>query len=332
MNALLSNRWLHLSAATLTIGVVVGVVVPLLVFSGGSQATSIGDRVMLTTGGTVFRSGGLAIGAFEEAFEEHLPLTGAAAVAAGWVDPVLCSPGRGKYFRRGESGDDSPYFLMYSTQDELIGVYLFSDNEMPAPWKRLDVLRGGGGVTMVDHEHWGMFVYFTDPTRACASADKTGGSVGGVGYSGAHAVRSYQAPPTPTATPAPALALEAIVAAMADLTSLSFIVTSGPDGNIIQEGIGADKVGAIVSALEQPVDSSTQWIDNRPHRGISGTVSRQALVALFPAAATDGNVAVQIWVDERSQVRRLQIEGAVMSDDAADTVRVLEPKDLGSGE
>ena len=332
MSALLRNRWLHLGAAALAIGVVVGVVVPLLLFSGGSRATSIGDRVMLTTGGAVFRSGGRAIGSFEETFEEQLPLTAAAAVAAGWVDPVLCSPGRGKYFRRGEAGQNPPYFLMYSTGDELIGVYLYSDSEMPAPWKRLHVLRGGGGVTMVDHEHWGMFVYFTDPTRACASADKTGGSVGGVGYSGAHAVRSYEAPPTPTATPVPALALEAVASTMAGLTSLSFTMTGGPDGSIVREGIGADKVGAIVGALQQPVDSLSQWIDNRPHRGISGTVSRQALAALFPSAPTDGDVAVQIWVDDGGRVRRLRIEGAVMSDDAGDTVRVLEPKDSGSGE
>ena len=36
-----------------------------------------------------------------ENFSHYLPLTTAEAVASGWEDPILCSPGRGRYFWKG---------------------------------------------------------------------------------------------------------------------------------------------------------------------------------------------------------------------------------------
>ncbi len=48
-------------------------------------------------------------------------------------------------------------------------MYQFSKSEMPTPWKRLDELRGGEGLTLIDFGHRGLLVYFQDPTRACGS-------------------------------------------------------------------------------------------------------------------------------------------------------------------
>jgi hypothetical protein len=96
-----------------------------------------------------------------------LPLTTADAVAAGWEDPILCSPGRGRYFTKGPAGEADPYVLMYNDVDELIGIYLYIKSEMPPPWDKIDELRGGGGIPVVDFEHWGLFVYFQDSVRAC---------------------------------------------------------------------------------------------------------------------------------------------------------------------
>ena len=56
---------------------------------------------------------------------------------------------------------------MYSSEDELIGIYLISEAEMPIPVKRTQEILGGAGP-IIDYEHWGLFVYFRDPTRACA--------------------------------------------------------------------------------------------------------------------------------------------------------------------
>jgi hypothetical protein len=131
--------------------------------------------VKLTSGGTVFRGGSDGdIGAFREVVELDLPRTGAEAVAAGWKDPILCSSGRGKYFQK--TGDpDVPYVLMYDNEDELIGIYLLSDTEMPSPWESAEQITSGG-APIIDYEHWGLFVYFGDPTRACRFDTERGAS------------------------------------------------------------------------------------------------------------------------------------------------------------
>jgi hypothetical protein len=56
---------------------------------------------------------------------------------------------------------------MYNDVDSLIGVYLYSSDEMPPPWDKVDEILGGGGIPVVDYEHWGVFVYFQDSVKAC---------------------------------------------------------------------------------------------------------------------------------------------------------------------
>ena len=167
MLQLVNNRWIHLvvvGAVTAIAGVILG-----MVLSGGQPEQVLGT-VKLTTGGAVARTGDGWLGFSDnmrgdrEVFEQELPLTGAQAVAAGWKDPFLCSQGRGKYFQKVDQ--DVPYFLMYDAQDELIGIYHISVAEMPPPWELTKEIYGGAGP-VIEYEHWGLFFYFQDPTRAC---------------------------------------------------------------------------------------------------------------------------------------------------------------------
>ncbi len=172
MAGLVQKRWVQEASGFAVAAVLLVVVVVLLASGeGGSTGNSVGDRVFLTSGGTIQQSGHMpgVLGKLRSQItvDMDLPLTAAEAVAAGWTDPIFCSPGRGRYFHKGPAGEGEPFFLMYNSADELIGMYLFTKSEMPIPWKRLDELRGGGGITIVDFEHWGLIVFYQDSTRAC---------------------------------------------------------------------------------------------------------------------------------------------------------------------
>ena len=198
---ILLNRWFQLGAAiaiTAVVGVVVGVLiagsgtvssvkeVATTVATGEFSQRTVAGRVTLTTGPSIpldFSTGSAHTGdnlaghgAAWEATIISLPLTATGAVEAGWEDPILCSVGRGRYFQNGPAGEDYSHFLMYNTADQLIGIYMFSEAEMPAPWERWASFVDGG-VTIIPYEHWGLFVYFQDPTRAC----ETGEGMPGVG-------------------------------------------------------------------------------------------------------------------------------------------------------
>ncbi len=178
MADLVQNRWVQLASGYVAAAVLLAIFV-VSASAGDSSAASVGDRVFLTSGGTVmlsgkfqgfrYRSARAAVPKSQITVDMSLPLTAAEAVADGWTDPIFCSAGRGRYFQKGPAGEGEPFFLMYNGDDELIGMYQFSKSEMPTPWKRLDELRGGGGLTLIDFEHWGLLVYFQDPTRACGA-------------------------------------------------------------------------------------------------------------------------------------------------------------------
>lgn len=90
----------------------------------------------------------------------EIPLTAADTVTAGWNESGQCVPGLGRYFTRGEG---EPFALMYSKADDLIGVYHFSLTELPSPF----VERPGIPEVGISANHWGLFIYFVDPTHAC---------------------------------------------------------------------------------------------------------------------------------------------------------------------
>ena len=360
MVQLLRNQWIR-TALVVVVMAVLAAALAAAVASRSDSAPSVGDRVMLTTGGSVATDRWLVPG--DKRWSEELPLTAAEAVAAGWTDPILCSTGRGRYFRRSQEGEDVPYFLMYNNVDELISIYHYSEQEMPPPWERLSELRGGAGVAVLD-QHWGLFVYFQDPIQACAASDKTAVGTGGSSYYGAHAVRSYQV----GATPAPALALEAIAQQMAAVKSLSLSFTSEPEGTPLMPAIQAVtiqgsvvlpadvtlqatdaagatsevsahsvpfdftdlgvKIGTIARAMQGPEDTARQWIDNVPSRGVAGTVQGEHLAVLVPSVPAEVQLTVQMWFSDDGLVRRVRIEGPLAPNDPPGVARVLELSDF----
>ena len=321
MKDLWRNRWLQIGPATFVVGIALGLAIWAMLLTEESDAASVGDRALLTTGGGVI-SQRRGLGAGEEIFEVQLPLTAAAAVGAGWVDPVFCSPGRGRYFGRVQAGVAEPYFLMYDTVDRLIGIYMLSDTEMPAPWLRTDLLQGSGAAPVVDHEHWGLYVYFQEPTRACTRSRLA--SSGGTSYSGPHAVRSYEGPPTPTPAPTPGQALQAAAANLAALASLTYSLSTEPEGLDLKEDVAPGSIGAIVMAIQGPTEAASKWIDNKSHRGISGTVNGEDLAGLVPSAAGEAVVTITIWLGETDAVRQIRIEGAAAPGDPDNAIRILD--------
>ena len=322
---LLHTRWVQLGLGVV-IAFAIGVGLSPFLLPSGPEPITVGDRAMITSGDAseIFIDG-RRLGAAEGVFEEELPLTAAAAVVAGWKDPVFCAQGRGRYFSREQGGTGDPYYLLYSAGDKLIGVYLYSLVEMPTPWQVMEELPGGGGTPVIDREHWGLWVYFQDPTSACTT--DRGGTGGRAGYAGPHAVRSYEAPPTPTPPPAPSLALEAAAANTVALTSLTFTLTTEPEGLDVAADVQPSAISDIVKAIEEPAHSTRQWIDNVSRLGIAGTVRGEVLTGLVPSADADATVTVKVWLSETGMLRRLRIEGAAATGDPADAVRVL---DLGT--
>ena len=156
--------------AVLTLAV--GVVIAQVVTQEGSTETAamVADRVLLTSPFAVEgpdATTGVSVG--------ELPLTAAAAVAAGWEDPVLCDVGTGRTFiKKGQQ--DVPYLLIYNQEDDLQGLYLFSKTEVPTvPWvKKSELIVAGRPV--IEDEHWAALVHFKDPVRACGVA------LGGCGF------------------------------------------------------------------------------------------------------------------------------------------------------
>jgi hypothetical protein len=154
----------------------VGIGIGFVAFSalGEQEVAAIGDAVSLTSGGTVKRAGryvdaGRIPGA-EHRVTEDMPLTATQAVADGWRDSGACVEGRGRYFQKGGPDEGPPYLLMYSSLDELIGIYQVSTVEMPSPWQQQESLQGAG-ATLVSIPHWSLLVYFKNPARACVSTD-----------------------------------------------------------------------------------------------------------------------------------------------------------------
>ena len=175
MMALLGNRWGELAVLGI-VTTLLGLIVSAILLSAGPSGPTLGP-VKLTAGGSILLMGdtsGQGDWASRPLVEEVLPLTTAEAVAAGWQDPIICSVGRGRYFKK--AGDaKAPYLLMYDAADRLTGMYMVSQTEMPPPWELTEEISGGAGAVL-DYEHWGLFVYFRDPLKACTPLQ------GGCGY------------------------------------------------------------------------------------------------------------------------------------------------------
>ena len=232
-------------AVGVALGLAVGAAIAILLSSGSEESAifSVGDRVALTIPGQTGGGGGFLTGSGVsiEIPTEELLLTAPEAVAMGWKDPVLCTPGRGRYFKRDTGGEKVPYLLMYDDLGSLIGIYQISETEMPTPWKHVDALEGGG-LTIVDFQHWGLFVYFRDQVLACGAAEKGRATYGyreGRFGSQTRGTPTPVLPPTPT--PSPSGLLEAAAQNLSSLTSFSFTLThegGNPEGRRLGGPVG----------------------------------------------------------------------------------------------
>ena len=167
MQQQLSNRWVQTGVLTV-VAVAVGAVVSFLVFAGDTEDTLAGGKLLLATGTT---AGGVAfVGKTDGGFggdSTLLPGTASEALSDGWKEAGNCADGRGRYFQQKGSAETESQLLMYDRDDRLIGTYLYSMAELPAPWQRADELQVNGGAALLDFEHWGIFVYTEDPAGAC---------------------------------------------------------------------------------------------------------------------------------------------------------------------
>ena len=289
VNHLLQPKILILLMIVFSIGILIGIFIPMFIGGGGS-ATTLGDRLLLTGNP---QSAGV-----------NIPLSTVGASAAGWMDPILCSPGRGRYFTKNDSAN---LVVLYNNAETVAGVYLRSDAEMPQPWKKTDSLKGGGGIELINEEHWGLYAFFNDPIEACQRPDAATVGTGGTGYSGGHAIRDYQ----PTPTPAPTLgAAETINKISESLSSglKTFKVTNPDDESSIATGITSSQVADLLSSLTDAQEGAGKWIDNISHKSLTGNTG--SITTILTAAKSD-TLTVSLWVNDNNEVNLIEITGTI---------------------
>ena len=82
-------------------------------------------------------------------------------------------------------------------------------------------------------------------------------------------------------------------------------------------------LGNIVLAMRDPAFTEDETIDGFSSRGIEGTANGSDLRALIPAATIEAEVRLEVFVSEDSLIRRVSIDGAVVSNDSSGVVRIL---------
>ena len=121
---------------------VLGLVVWLLTFGGPLAPIERPDRVVLHGGSPTLAA--------------PVPLMAIEAAAAGWTEPAgKCVQRQGRFFHK----EGEPSVLIYKLQGSLIGMYLYSQEEMPSP-PTLVTIRSSNNPT------WG------STTGACRSTSK----------------------------------------------------------------------------------------------------------------------------------------------------------------
>ena len=163
MERILLQRWFQLTVGGI-VAVVLGLVVWLLVLGGPLGPIERPDRVLLHGGSPTLVA--------------PVPLTAAEAAAAGWTEPAgKCISDQGRFFHK----EGEPYVLIYNIEDSLIGMYLYTEKEMPSPpWRFFEA-----GATVyfqsfyspspaevlkfpdLGFDHWGLAIYFKILSRPC---------------------------------------------------------------------------------------------------------------------------------------------------------------------
>ena len=285
----LRERFVQIGILGIVLGIVIGILIPMFIGGDGSSS-SIGDRLLLTGNP---QTAGL-----------NIPISTAGASADGWVDPMLCAPGRGRYFTKDDSAN---LVVLYNNAETVTGVYLRSDGEMPEPWKKTDALKGGGGMEIINQEHWGLYAFFNDPIKACQRPDSDTVGTGGTGYSGGHAIRDYKPTPTPTPIPNAAKTITEISESLSS-SSKTFKVTNATDQSSIATGITSSQVAELLSSITDSQEGTGKWIENISHRGLTG--NSDGIANILTSAKSD-NLTVNLWVNDNNEVNLIEINGVI---------------------
>ena len=285
----LRERFIQFGIAGIILGLLIGILIPIFIGSGGSNK-SIGDRLILT--GTS-QTPGL-----------NIPLSTIDASANGWIDPMLCAPGRGRYFTKEDSAN---LVVLYNNAETISGVYLRSDSEMPAPWKKTGALKGGGGIEIINQEHWGLYAFFNDPIQACQRPDAGTVGTGGTGYSGGHAVRDYQPTATPTPIPNSGETISKISEGLSSGTK-TFKIVNTTDESDVATGITSSQIAQLLSSLTDTQEGTGKWIDNISHRGLTGNTA--SIENILPSATSD-KLSVSLWINDNNDLNLIEINGSI---------------------
>ena len=288
---LLRQLWIIFAIVGLTLGFVVGILIPMFI-GGDSSVISVGDRIILAGNPKID--------------EIRIPLSTAIATESGWIDPILCAAGRGRYFTK---PDSSNLILLYNNQENITGIYISSDVEMSKPWKKIDSLKGGGGLELIDKEHWGLYAFFNDSLKACERRDASTSHT--QSFLGPHAVRTeYESTPTPTATLGASEFITEILASLSS-TSRTFDVTNPADESIIITGITSSQVAELLSSLTDAQEGTGKWIDNASHKGLTGNTG--SITTILTSAKSD-TLTVSLWVNDNNEVNLIEITGTITHD------------------
>ena len=287
---LLSRQQVKFAIVGLAIGVVVGILIPMFIGGDGSYI-SVGDRLILT--GNPQNTG------------VNIPISTAGASAAGWVDPMLCAPGRGRYFTKNDSAN---LVVLYNNAENVVGFYLRSDGEMPDPWKKTDALKGGGGIEVINQEHWGLYAFFNDSLRACERPDSSTSHT--QNFLGPHAVRTeYEPTPTPTAILDISEIIGKILASLSP-DSRAFDVTNAVDQFNIASGVTSSQISELISSLKDVEKGASKWINNISHSGLTGDIETSSFTKILASAKSD-NLKIRLWVNDDNQVNLIEITGII---------------------
>ena len=289
----LSRLQIKFAIVGLAIGIVVGILIPMFI-GGNDPVISVGDRIILAGN--------------PEIDEISIPLSTVNAIESGWIDPILCAAGRGRYFTK---PDSSNLIILYNNQEDVMGIYIVSDVEMPKPWKKIDSLKGGGGLELIDKEHWGLYAFFNDSLKACERPDSSTSHT--QNFLGPHAVRTeYEPTPTATATLDASEIITEILASLSP-TSIAFGVTNPVDQFNIATGITSSQISELISSVANAEKGPSKWINNISHSGLTGDVDTYGITKILASAKSD-NLKISFWVNDDNYVNLIEITGTITYD------------------
>jgi hypothetical protein len=242
----------------------------------------------------------------------ELPMIASQATAGKWVDTFLCETGKGRfhYKLKPESDEKLEYLLIYNILDVLIGVYFFStDTTLTEPWKIAEDLTPNN-IILLDYPHSNIVFYFGNPVGSCSRSDASSVGMGGSDHQGGHAVREYEATPTPAPKLNAAETLSKISTSLLS-GSKTFKATNAADESSIATGITSSQVAELLSSITDAQEGTSKWIDNISHRSLTGnTVS---ITAILTSAKSD-NLQISLWVNDDNDVNLIEITGTITHD------------------